>query len=209
MNDPQQPEDAPQPAQHDEAADAAPPDDLRAKLEDAEQRAAAGEDKWMRARAEIENLRKRGERELEQARKYAMEGFALEMLGVKDSLELALHGAEGEGGGEHRAGVELTLKALQQAFDKFGIEEVNPQGEVFNPDRHQAMMTQPGGAHPPGTVVSVMQKGYLLCGRLLRPAMVAVAGAPAGGAESAGSAAKGGESGAAGAQKDAEDSGDR
>ena len=190
MNEPEQPEDAPPPEQAGESAAAAPPNGLRAQLEEAEQRAAAAEDKWMRARAEMENLRKRGERELQQARKYAMEGFALEMLAVKDSLELALHGGAGEageeGGGEHREGVELTLKALQQAFDKFGIEEVNPQGEVFNPEHHQAMMTQPGGAHPPGTVLHVMQKGYLLCGRLLRPAMVAVAGAaPAGSAESA------------------------
>lgn len=181
MNDSEQPEDAPQRGQAETPAADAPPDDLRAQLEAAEQRAAANEDKWLRARAETENLRKRGERDLEQARKYAVEVFALEMLAVKDSLELALHGG-GEGqGGEHREGVELTLKVLQQVFDKFGIEEVNPQGEVFNPDRHQAMMTQPGEGRPPGTVLSVMQKGYLLCGRLLRPAMVAVAGAaPAG-----------------------------
>lgn len=185
MNDSEQPEDAPQPGQAEASAADAPPDDLRAQLEAAEQRAAANEEKWLRARAETENLRKRGERELEQARKYAVEVFALEMLAVKDSLELALHGDAGEvGGGEHREGIELTLKVLQQVFDKFGIEEVNPQGEVFNPDLHQAMMTQPGEGRPPGTVLSVMQKGYLLCGRLLRPAMVAVAGAaPAGNAE--------------------------
>lgn len=184
MNDTEQPQDAPQPAQDGESAGDAPPDDLRARLEAAERLAAANEDKWVRARAETENLRKRGERELEQARKYAVEVFALEMLAVKDSLELALHGGGAAPGGEHREGVELTLKVLQQVFDKFGIEEVNPQGEVFNPDRHQAMMTQPGEGRPPGTVLSVMQKGYLLCGRLLRPAMVAVAGAaPAGNAE--------------------------
>lgn len=189
MNDSEQPEDAPQPGQAEASAANAPPDDLRAQLEAAERRAAANEEKWMRARAETENLRKRGERELEQARKYAVEVFALEMLAVKDSLELALHGGAGEtggaGGGEHREGIELTLKVLQQVFDKFGIEEVNPQGEVFNPDRHQAMMTQPGEGQPPGTVLSVMQKGYLLCGRLLRPAMVAVAGAAPEDADSA------------------------
>ncbi len=173
MNDSKQQEDALEEGQAGES-----PEDLRARLQEAEQRAADNEDKWIRARAEMENLRKRGERQLDQARKYAVEGFAVEMLAVKDSLELTLHG--GAGGPEaekHREGVELTLRVLQQAFDKFEIEEIDPQGEVFNPDRHQAMLTQPSAAHPPGTVLSVMQKGYLLCGRLLRPAMVAVVGA--------------------------------
>ncbi len=157
-------------------------DDLAARLQEAERQVAENRDQWLRAQAEMENLRKRTERQLEQARKYAIEGFAFEMLTVKDNLELALR--EGEGGsgdasGENnrREGVELTLKVLTQAFDKFGIEEINPREESFDPERHQAMLTQPSDEHPQGTVLSVMQKGYSVCGRLLRPALVAVAGA--------------------------------
>lgn len=165
------------------------PDDLAARLQEAERQVADNHDQWLRAQAEMENLRKRTERQLEQARKYAIEGFAFEMLTVKDTLELALREGEDESGdasGENnrREGVELTLKVLAQAFDKFGIEEIDPREESFDPERHQAMLTQPSDEHPQGTVLSVMQKGYSVCGRLLRPALVAVAGAaPDGGCD--------------------------
>ena len=204
MNDAKDHENAPQedvvakgqnafaePAADGEGGDAAP-DDLGMRLADAERRAAENHDQWLRAQAEMENLRKRTERQLEQARKYAIEGFAFEMLAVKDNLELALReltssedGDESDnasGEKSRRHGVELTLKVLTQAFDKFGIEEINPRQEAFDPERHQAMLTQPSDEHPQGTVLGVMQKGYSVCGRLLRPALVAVAGAaPEGG----------------------------
>ena len=174
-----------------EGGDAAP-DDPEMRLAAAERRAEESRDQWLRARAELENLRKRTERQLEQARKYAIEGFAFEMLAVKDNLELALRelaapedGDEaGNASGENsrRHGVELTLKVLTRAFDKFGIEEINPRREAFDPERHQAMLTQPSAEHPQGTILGVMQKGYSVRGRLLRPALVAVAGAaPEGG----------------------------
>ena len=165
----------------------AAPDDPAMRLAAAERRAAENRDQWLRARAEVENLRKRTERQLEQARKYAIEGFAFEMLAVKDNLELALRelalpesgdeSGDACGGNNRSHGLELTLKVLTQAFDKFGIKEINPRREAFDPEHHQAMLTQPSAEHPQGTVLSVMQKGYSVHGRLLRPALVAVAGA--------------------------------
>ena len=160
----------------------ASPDDLAAQLQKAERQAAENRDQLLRARAEIENLRKRAERELAHAKKYAIEKFAFEMLAVKDSLELALREDENESAGasaenDRRVGLELMLKVLTQAFDKFEIEEINPHEAPFDPECHQAMLTQPSEEHPQGTVLSVMQKGYSVCGRLLRPALVAVAGA--------------------------------
>ena len=155
-------------------------DDLRQKLEEMTERANQNWDKLVRAQAEVENIRKRSVRDMEQAKTYSIEKFVLEMLAVKDSLELGLSKVDKKEVDKLHEGVLLTLKLFKQVFDKFEIEEISPRGEQFDPERHQAMMTQPDDKHEAGTVLQVMQKGYLLSGRLIRPALVNVAGnAPA------------------------------
>lgn len=155
-------------------------EDLQQALQDAQLRADNNWEKLLRVQAEFDNLRKRGARDLEQAHKYALERFAAELLPVKDSLELGLNAAGGEAGSDKvREGLELTLKMFGQVLEKFSIREVDPAaGDVFNPELHQAMTTRESAELPPNTVVSVMQKGYVLNGRLLRPALVIVARAP-------------------------------
>jgi molecular chaperone GrpE len=150
--------------------------ELQAALAAAEARAGESKDLYMRALAEVENVRKRAARDIEQAHKYALERFASDLVGVKDSLELGL---ASEGAGEAlRAGTEATLKQLAKAFEKAGVKEVSPQGEIFNPEFHEAMLTQPSAEHAPNTVLQVVQKGYQLNGRLLRPARVIVSREP-------------------------------
>ncbi len=131
----------------------------------------------LRAHADMDNLRKRLERDLENAHKFALERFVQELLPVKDSLELGLSAASEEMAdpGRLREGTELTLKMLASAVEKFGVREVNPQGEAFDPDLHQAMSTVEDADMVSGTVVSVVQKGYVLNDRLVRPALVMVA----------------------------------
>jgi molecular chaperone GrpE len=132
--------------------------------------------------AEMENLRKRAQRDVEQARKFAVERFAGELLNVRDSLEMGLAAASEAQGEDQvtrlREGKEMTLKQLDGVFEKFGLEVIDPVGDVFNPELHEAMAMQPSADHKPDTVISVVQKGYLLNGRLLRPARVLVARAP-------------------------------
>ena len=149
---------------------------LRQAVEAAEAKAAEHWDRVLRMQAEQENQRKRSQRELENAHKYGLEKFVAELLPVKDSLEMGLN-ASADSSGEVdkiREGVELTLKMLADVFDKFGIEVVNPEGEKFNPEHHQAMSMQENNEVEPNTVIGVMQKGYLLNDRLVRPAMVMV-----------------------------------
>lgn len=153
-------------------------DALQRDLEAMEAKAKEHWDQFLRAQADLENLRKRAERDLENAHKYALERFAGELLPVKDSLELGLDAAGDAGDGKIREGTELTLRMLTQVLEKFGIQEVNPVGERFDPERHQAMTAQAADDCPPNTVLAVMQKGYLLNDRLLRPAMVTVSKAP-------------------------------
>jgi molecular chaperone GrpE len=151
-------------------------DALKAALEAAEARALESKDLYMRALAELENVRKRSAREVEQAHKYAVDRFANDLIGVKDSLEL---GVDAAGNVETlRAGTEATLKLLAKAFEKAGLVEVIPQGETFNPELHEAMVAQPSAEHVPNTILQVVQKGYQLNGRLLRPARVIVAREP-------------------------------
>lgn len=151
-------------------------DALKAALEAAEARALESKDLYMRALAELENVRKRSAREVEQAHKYAVDRFANDLIGVKDSLEL---GVDAAGNVETlRAGTEATLKLLAKAFEKAGLVEVVPQGETFNPELHEAMVAQPSAEHVPNTILQVVQKGYQLNGRLLRPARVIVAREP-------------------------------
>lgn len=164
-----------------QAATGATEPDLRAALEAAETRAEENWNQFLRARAEIENVRRRAERDVEQARRQSLEKLAGELLAVKDSLEMGVDAANEDSAdiGKLREGSELTLRMFNQALEKFGIEELNPQGERFDPERHEAMAAQESAAHEPNTVIHVVQKGYRLGDRLLRPAMVIVArGAP-------------------------------
>ncbi|ROR32078.1 nucleotide exchange factor GrpE [Inmirania thermothiophila] len=158
------------------AAEAVDVEALRRELEETKARAAEHWDQLLRARAELENLRRRMEREVEAARKYALEAFAKELLAVRDSLELGLSAAAEEGADieKLREGTELTLKLLTGVMEKFGIREIDPQGERFDPERHQAMTSQPADHVEPNTVLNVFQKGYLLNDRLIRPALVSV-----------------------------------
>lgn len=139
----------------------------------------------LRARADIENARRRAELEIDKARKFALEKFAGELLPVIDNLERAIQSAnpEEESIKPLLDGVDLTLKSFLSTIEKFGLEIVDPQGQPFNPDHHQAMSMQESSEHPDNTVMAVMQKGYLLNGRLLRPAMVMVARAPTAGVD--------------------------
>jgi molecular chaperone GrpE len=153
------------------AADPAP--DIAALLKKAEDEAQELKDAWLRARADIENIRKQSIADVAKAYKYAIEKFAEELLPVKDSLESTL-AAENASPEALRAGVELTLKQLGAAFDKAQIKEISPAGQKFDPHFHQAMAIVDGD-QPANTVVTVFQKGYLLNDRVMRPALVAVA----------------------------------
>ena len=130
-----------------------------------------------RAQAEILNQRRRAEQEVEKARKFALERFTNELLPVVDSLERAIEAStsDDEAVKTLREGVEMTHKMFIDGVAKFNVEVLNPQGEAFNPEHHQAMSMVDAGDAEPNTVVAVMQKGYLLNGRLIRPAMVMVA----------------------------------
>ena len=149
---------------------------LQAALSAAETKALESRDLYMRALAEIDNVRKRAARDIEQAHKYALDKFANDLIGVKDSLELGLSSAANAD--SLKSGTEATLKQLGSAFEKAGIVEVVPQGERFNPELHEAIVSQPSAEHEPNTVLQVIQKGYQLNGRLLRPARVIVAREP-------------------------------
>ena len=150
--------------------------DPAAELEQIRQQLAAAEDRALRVQAEVQNMIRRAERDVENARKFALERFAGALLPVLDNLERAL-AAMGEPTDATRAlgeGVQLTLKSFVDVLQKFDVAVVDPAGQAFNPELHQAMamIEQPGAA--PNAVVQVMQKGYSLNGRLLRPAMVVV-----------------------------------
>jgi len=146
---------------------------LEELLKKAELAAQEHHDAWLRAKAETDNVRKRAQADIAAAHKYAVENFASALLAVKDSLEAAL--ATGNVTIENlRSGVELTLKQLNFVFEKFSLTEINPIGQKFDPHRHQAISTAESDAEP-NTVVQVLQKGYLLNERVIRPAMVTVA----------------------------------
>jgi molecular chaperone GrpE len=150
--------------------------DLSKLLDEAQKKADEHYEQLMRAHAEIENLKRRHAQEIEKAHKYALDKFVNELLGVWDSLELGHAAAQDDSAdvAKLREGTELTLKMLSDVMTKFGVEQHNPQGEPFNPELHQAMSMQPRDDVEPNTVVTVVQKGYSLNGRLVRPAMVMV-----------------------------------
>jgi molecular chaperone GrpE len=152
------------------------PEDLGRLLEDARAKADEHWDLVLRTRAELENLTRRHERDLENAHKYALDKFVAEIVGVWDSLELGRQAALDDEAdiAKLREGTELTLQQLTSVMGKFGVEQINPEGQPFNPDFHQAMSMQPRDDVPPNTVVAVIQRGYTLNGRLVRPALVMV-----------------------------------
>ncbi len=152
-------------------------EELRQALVQTEQKAQENWDKAVRAQAEMENLKRRTQKDLEDAHKFALTGFAKELLPVLDSLVLGLQAAAGDSEEvqKFREGSELTIKQFESVFAKFKIEEIDPIGQPFNAELHQAMAMQAVEGAEPNTVVNVFQKGYVLNGRLLRPAMVLVA----------------------------------
>lgn len=158
-------------------SDEDPQRSLRLSLQDAEAKADEYWNELLRTRAELANLQRRAERDVSNAHKYGLERFAGELLPVVDGLELGLNAAAGSSESEKlREGTELTLKLLMTALEKFAITPIEPEGEKFNPELHQAMAMQPVEGVEPNTVVTVYQKGWRLHDRLLRPAMVVVAG---------------------------------
>lgn len=146
---------------------------LEEMLKQAELAAQEHHDAWLRAKADADNIRKRAEGEIASARKFAIEGFSSELLAVMDSLEAAIK-VETADLASMKNGIELTLKQLNSAFEKFNLGQINPVGEKFDPHKHQAISMIPSDAAP-NTVVDVLQKGYLLHERVLRPALVIVA----------------------------------
>jgi molecular chaperone GrpE len=146
---------------------------LAEQLEKAEAAVQEHRDAWLRAKADADNIRKRAQTDLANAHKYALENFSVELIPVRDSLEAAL--ASGNAAPESlRSGVELTLKQLTAAFEKFSVREINPLGEKFDPYKHQSINMVESDAQP-NSVVGVLQKGYSLNDRVLRPALVSIA----------------------------------
>lgn len=152
-------------------------EELKQELEEAKQKAHDSWDKAVRTQAEMENLRKRTQKDLEDAHKFALTSFGKALLPVFDSLVLGLQAATGDSEEvkKFREGSDLTIKQFEALFEKFNIIAIDPLGQPFNAEQHQAMMMQEVEGAEPNTVVNVFQKGYVLNGRLLRPAMVVVA----------------------------------
>lgn len=148
-------------------------DSLEAQLEQAQAKATENWDQYLRAKAEMDNLRRRNAKDVENAHKYGIEKFVNELLPVMDSMAMGL--AVEEASAESlREGMELTMNMLVKMMEKLGIEEIDPLNEKFDPEKHQAMTMQPNADVEPNTVIAVMQKGYSLNERLIRPAMVMV-----------------------------------
>lgn len=146
---------------------------LQQALQEAQEKSSEHWDLYTRSVAELENVKRRAEKDVQSAHKFALEKFSQDLLAVKDSLELGLS-TEDTDADKLREGTDLTLKMLSQVLEKFNIVEINPVGESFDPNHHQAMTMQSSNEYEPNTVIAVMQKGYLLNDRLLRPAMVIV-----------------------------------
>ncbi len=151
-------------------------ENLQKRLKQAENKATENWDKALRIQADMENLKRRTQKDLENAHKYGLEKFAKELLSVIDSLELGIQASTSDAPEvvALREGSELTIKQFESVFAKFNIEAIDPTGEAFNPEVHQAMTMQPSADVEPNTVLNVFQKGYILNGRLIRPAMVVV-----------------------------------
>ena len=149
---------------------------LMQRLEDQKQVAVENYDGMLRAQAELDNMRKRTARDIEYAHKYALERFVTDLLPVLDSMEMGIAvSANVEGIDSVKEGMDLTFKMFTSTLEKFGVKVIDPQGEKFNPEQHEAVSMQEAENTEAGTVITVMQKGYELNGRLVRPAMVIVA----------------------------------
>lgn len=150
--------------------------DVIKQLEEARNKADENWNELLRARADLENLRRRHSRDLENAHKHALDKFVTELLPICDSLEYGLDAAKTPEANLEavRDGMEMTLKMFMSSIGKFGLEQVDPQNEAFDPELHQAMAMQPAEGVEANQVLTVMQKGYRFNGRLLRPAMVVV-----------------------------------
>ena len=153
-------------------------EELQQQLTAAEEKATQSWERLLRLQAEMDNLQRRVERDVANAHKYALEKFVLELLPIVDGLEraVAAHQEEDDGSGDGTLldGVKLTLKMINAAFTKFGIEQVSPESQPFNPELHQAVSAQTNADTKSNTVLAVLQKGYLLNNRLIRPALVVV-----------------------------------
>ena len=167
-----------------EQAAATQEEELLARIADLEEQLAVAQDQALRAAADVQNARRRAEQEVTKAHKFALERFANDLLAVVDSLErgLELSSDEDPAIKPMRDGMELTLKLFADTLERYQVVAVDPHGEPFNPDLHQAMTMEERDNVEPNTVIKVFQKGYTLSGRLLRPAMVVVSKAGAGGA---------------------------
>ncbi|RZI90181.1 MAG: nucleotide exchange factor GrpE [Pseudomonas sp.] len=156
-------------------------EDLGTRVQVLEEQLAAAKDQSLRAVADLQNVRRRAEQDVEKAHKFALEKFASDLLPVIDSLErgLELSSADDETIKPMRDGIELTLKMFSDTLKRYNLEAIDPHGEPFNAEHHQAMAMQESADAEPNSVLKVFQKGYMLNGRLLRPAMVVVSKAPA------------------------------
>ncbi len=167
------------------APDAASPlaelERLRQALTEAEERVRNHREQYLRAVAELDNVRKRAQRDIEAANRYGLEKFAAELLPVRDSLELAVQSADQAevDARSLKQGQQATLQLLAKALERLGVTAINPVGEAFDPTRHEAMLAQPSATAKPDTVLQVVQSGYELNGRVIRPARVIVAKPPA------------------------------
>lgn len=156
-------------------------EELQRQLQTAQASAVENQDKFLRAKAEADNIRKRAEIDIAEAHKYGLERFAAEMLAVRDGVEAAKGVDLSQGTAvveKVLQGLDLTLKLMESAFDKFAIKVIDPQGQKFDPEKHQAMSMIETRDLPPNHVVQVVQKGYTLHNRLIRPALVVVSKAP-------------------------------
>ncbi|MBD8491963.1 nucleotide exchange factor GrpE [Pseudomonas syringae] len=164
----------------DQAAQSATGEDLAVRVQVLEEQLAAAQDQSLRVAADLQNVRRRAEQDVEKAHKFALEKFAGDLLPIIDSLErgLDLSSPDDQSIRPMREGIELTLKMFQDTLKRYQLEAVDPHGQPFNADQHQAMAMEENANVEPNTVLKVFQKGYQLNGRLLRPAMVVVSKAP-------------------------------
>jgi molecular chaperone GrpE len=152
---------------------------LKARLAEAEERSRNHWDQYLRSVAELENIRKRAQRDIENAHRFGLEKFAQELIPVKDSLDLAVQNAARVDTTALIEGQAATQRLLTRAFEKIGVEELDPVGAPFDANLHEAMAAQESATAEPNSVLAVVQRGYLLNGRLLRPARVVIAKGPA------------------------------
>ncbi len=156
-----------------------PAEDPQAELEAAQAKAEEHREQYLRAAAETENARKRAQRDIEHARRFALERFVTDLIPVRDSIEMGLSAAGDDAAAEAvRTGLEITLRQFDQVLAAHGVETIDPAGAPFDPERHEAMSVVRDADAEPGSVVAVVQKGFLLHGRLVRPARVLVAADP-------------------------------